>query len=430
MELPATANWIAHWAGQVDQVLSAYMGVFFVAFVVAFAMTPLMRWLAVANGVVDWPDLKRKAHIEPVAYLGGVAIFLGWFAAIFLSLFLNRHDAPGVRVDFPMLIVFGASVIVFVGLIDDVAGVSPRVKVGGQLIAAAMLASQKAGGQMLGAQLVIKTFAVAGIDMPYQPAYILGTVIIALFVLGGCNSVNLLDGLDGLAAGTSAISALGFLMIAVFVAIRISGSEPQLAEADPQYDSVRLVMCLALLGALLGFLPYNFNPANIFMGDAGSLLIGYLCVSAMLLFAHTAAMGPFYVMACLIVFAVPITDTTLALVRRKLRGQPLFSPDREHLHHRLLGGMQRLGLGPNAAVKATVITIYAIAAMFAVLGFAIVLLRARYVLAVFMVLFCFLVVMAYKIGHQQALHTRQVGQTEAAADLAPNVTDNGPPPSA
>jgi UDP-GlcNAc:undecaprenyl-phosphate/decaprenyl-phosphate GlcNAc-1-phosphate transferase len=411
---PVAEGW-SYWLQQVDHVLSPYMGVFFIAFLVSFALTPLMRRLAVRNGIVDWPDLKRKSHVEPVAYLGGLAIFLGWASGIFLSLFTQTHNSGfGAHVDFPPLVLAGAAVIVVVGLVDDIAGISPRAKVGGQLIAAAALASLKADGQMLGAKLVVSTLATVGVELPAVPvnilgmhidnlpAYALGTAIVAAFVLGGCNSLNLLDGLDGLAAGVATICALGFLGISVYVAVMDSGSRSEVV-GNQLYDSVRVVMCLAMMGGLLGFLPYNFNPANIFMGDAGSLLVGYMCVSTILLFTHTTVLGPFLVLAGLIVFAVPITDTTLAIVRRKLRGQPIFSPDREHLHHMLLRAAQNLHLGPNASVKAAVLAMYAMSAAFACLGFGVVLLRMRYVMAVFIVVFGFIVVMAYKRGHQQVL---------------------------
>ncbi len=404
MEPEAAAQTAASLISRIDAVLSPYMGVFFVAFVVSFVFTPVMRRLAVANGIIDLPDLNRKAHLEPVAYLGGIAIFLGWLAGVSLCLFIREHHLPA-RVPFPPGILFGAAVIVFVGLIDDVVGISPRTKVGGQLIAAAALASQQVGGQMLGARLVMSSLAAVRVSVPDTPAfewltYALGTAIIAAFVLGGCNSVNLMDGLDGLAAGICAIAATGFLAISIYVAMR-SGT-PELAGSDLFYDGVRIVMCLAIIGALLGFLPYNFNPANIFMGDAGSLLLGYLCVSTILLFVHAATMGPFLVLAGLIVFALPITDTTLAIVRRKLNGQPIFSPDNQHLHHQLLRAVKNLRLGPNLSVKLTVSLIYMIAAVFAMLGFAIIFFRARYVLAIFLVIFSFVTVMAYKLGRQQA----------------------------
>ena len=275
-----------------------------------------------------------------MAYLGGVAIFLGWVAGVVFSLFqYYRYGADPMDLNPLKSILFGAAVITVIGLIDDVYGISPRVKVGGQLIAAAALA-----GQTVGMRLVQDVLGIVGLSGAPWLVYVLGAAVITLFVLGGCNSMNLLDGLDGLATGVGIISCLGFLFIAVYIVLQppvqlspdLTDSARRIAAAnlaaDEMMGPVRVVMCLALLGALLGFLPYNFNSATIFMGDAGSLLLGFLCISIMLLFAHTQPAGPKFVTASLIVFAVPITDTSLAIIRRKLRGQPLSSPDNQHLH--------------------------------------------------------------------------------------------------
>ncbi|MCC7407973.1 MAG: undecaprenyl/decaprenyl-phosphate alpha-N-acetylglucosaminyl 1-phosphate transferase [Phycisphaeraceae bacterium] len=429
MDPALTENWMDIASGHLDPVLSPYMGVFFAAFVVSFLATPMMRRLAIANGVVDWPDHKRKAHLQPVAYLGGVALYLGWMAGVSLCLFLSSPQMPlSAHVAFPIEILLGASIILVTGLVDDIWGVTPLAKIGGQLMAAGCLASQKVGSEMLGAKLVTLVMATMGLDIPYWPAYVLGTAIIAMFVLGGCNSVNLLDGLDGLASGVSAIAMGGFLVIAVYVSVHagMAGGPTELANANRLYDPVRVVMCLAVLGALMGFLPYNFNPANIFMGDAGSLLLGYLCTSTILLFVHADLMGPFLVLAALIVFGVPITDTTLAIVRRKLKGQPLFSPDNQHLHHQVLRAVKNLRLGPNLSVKLTVLIIYGIGFVFACLGVGMIFLRARYVLAVFMVFFAFVMVMAYKLGQQQVILHKLGADDPSKTPIEPRGSEAGP----
>jgi UDP-GlcNAc:undecaprenyl-phosphate/decaprenyl-phosphate GlcNAc-1-phosphate transferase len=374
-----------------QDVIAPYMGVFFIAFFVCILVTPLMRMLAVRNGIVDLPDLKRKNHIEPVAYLGGVAIFIGWLAAIagaFIvapeqsSLVLNRGSVL-------VSIMIGAGAITLTGFFDDVYHISPRVKVGGQLFAAAALANNN-----VGTQLIDLSFSLVGIEPLSWVSYILGTVLIAVMVLGGCNAMNLIDGLDGLASGVAMIAGIGFLFIAAHVALH----SPDLLK-----DPIRIVICLALIGAVLGFLPYNFNPASIFMGDAGSLLLGYLCVASILLYADAGGNSLLLVTAGLIVFAVPITDTSLAIFRRKMQGKPILSPDSQHIHHLL----RRKGL----SVKQSVMVIYAFATMFAVLGYSMVALelRWRYVLAVFFVVYGFIVVTAYKYGRQYAILHPQDG---------------------
>lgn len=409
-----------------DQVLSPYMWVFFASFGVCFLATPIMRKLALANGIVDWPDLRRKAHIEPVAYLGGVAIFVGWLAGIVVSFFISPHSAmPGQAagsINFPSSILLGAAIICLVGFIDDVYGISPRVKVGGQLLAAALLASQTVGTELASGMIesvanllevdphVIPGF---GSDLRWQdPSYWLGAGFVTILVLGGCNAMNLIDGLDGLSSGITGIFAIGVGFISVALAMGIYFVD---AEAFSPFgmDPVRIVMCLALLGTVLGFLPYNFNPANIFMGDAGSLLLGYLSVTIILLLAEKGDAR--MVMAGLIVFALPILDTLLAIVRRKMRGAPIFSPDNFHIHHQLI----RSGL----SVKQAVLVMYATAGFFAVLGASLIFLRLRFVVAVFAVFFGFISVMAYKVGHRhhlamQAAEAKKLKQQERAGDNA------------
>lgn len=403
----------------VAEVIGGYMGVFFIAYFVAFFFTPLMRVLAVRNGIIDWPDLKRKNHIEPIAYLGGVGIFLGWLVAVMLSYVVTPAPSlHGQHALFPLSIIFGAAVICLTGLFDDVWGISPRVKVGGQLLAAAAIASQKVG------DIIVSDFlSLAG--LPHEVAwlnYILGTAVIAIFIVGACNAVNLLDGLDGLASGVTGICCTGFLILASLVALQYTDLGPQ----DGFYSHVRLVMCLAIVGAILGFLPYNFNPANIFMGDAGSLLLGYLAAVSMLLFAHVPTTSLKYVTACIIIFALPITDTALAIFRRKLRGQPIFHPDNQHIHHLL----RRSGL----TVRQSVLALYAISAGFTVVGCVMVGLdfQWRYMLAVFFVLFGFVIVTAYKIGHRMVLAEQAA---TAAAAIAPDPVaseprSNAAPPAA
>jgi len=375
------------------QVIAPYMGVFFVAFIVSMIATPVMRMLAVRNGIVDLPDLKRKNHIEPVAYLGGVAIFLGWLIALAAAYYIVP-DKSALRLDpaNPLVsIMLGAGAITLTGFFDDVYSISPRVKVGGQLFAAAALANYNVGTGLIGlvfSIIGVESLTIASWDALPMINYILGTALVAALVLGGCNSMNLIDGLDGLASGVTVIAGIGFLCIAAVVAMR---------DPDALRDPIRIAVCLALVGAVLGFLPYNFNPASIFMGDTGSLLLGYLCISSILLYADAGGKSLLLVTAGLIVFAVPITDTSLAIFRRKMQGKPILSPDSQHIHHLL----RRAGLN----VKQSVGVIYLFAGMFALLGYTMVAmeLRWRYVLAVFFVLYGFIVVSAYKKGRQYAL---------------------------
>lgn len=399
-------------APALTEVLGSYMGVFFVAFVLSFMLTPVARRVAMRMDVVDRPGDLRKIHTIPIAYLGGLAIFFGWLAGVGCSMFIQPHyigvGGLTVRSSFPLSVVLGAAVILLTGLFDDLYGISPRVKIGGQLFAAAALASQDVGIRLAGQFCTAVQWALVQLPwpdaisaaiqtpMPGWFVYIFGTAVIAFFVIGGCNSMNLLDGMDGLAAGVAGIVATGFLLIAGLLAVDTLGhamTGQSFSATLLINDSNRIVMCLAILGAVLGFLPFNFNPATIFMGDAGSLLIGYLSAATMLMFAQSEdSQALLAVTAGLIVFALPITDTSLAIFRRKMQGIPMSQPDARHLHHLL----RRTGL----SVRQTVVTLYGISIIFAALGVLLIAMdfRWRYVLAVAMVLYAFIFVTAYKVG--------------------------------
>ena len=343
-------------AAHPSQSLSPFMSVFFVAFLVAIVATPVMRRLAVKNGVIDWPDLKRKNHRLPVAYLGGVAIFIGWLAGV-CSSFFTAPVHPNLELSslephtFPLSIVLGAAAITVTGLFDDVYGIRARVKIGGQLFAAAALTWQH-----VGFDLVDAVYSLVGIAAGESLIYFTTTFLVAFMVIGGCNAVNLIDGLDGLASGVVAIGMVGFLTVSV-----LAGEFSQLVALQ---NPMRFILCLAALGAILGFLPYNFAPARIFMGDAGSLLLGFLTVTAILLFGDAGGWSLRLTVAGLIIFGLPMTDTSLAIVRRYMRGQNIFAPDNQHLHHLL----RKTGL----SVRQSVLAMYSLAALLAAIGLAMV----------------------------------------------------------
>jgi UDP-GlcNAc:undecaprenyl-phosphate GlcNAc-1-phosphate transferase len=298
-----------------------------------------------------------------VAYLGGLAIFAGLIAAIGVS-YVASGNVPASFLPVPMAVVIGMVAITFTGLADDVWGWNPRLKIAGQLVAAAALAIENVGVNVAAGvldplfgreNLVFHIPSPVG-EVSIDLVYWTGTAIIAIFVLGGCNSANLIDGLDGLLSGVTTIVAAGLLAIALLM---IPAEAPSvLGPEGGGLAGARIVLCLALLGAALGFLPHNFKPASIFLGDCGSLLLGYLCVVIILMLGESGETH--LVLAGLIVFAVPIIDTTLAIVRRKLAGTPMSAADDQHLHHQLkraLGGVRR-----------AVATLYGLSFMFAVLG--------------------------------------------------------------
>jgi UDP-GlcNAc:undecaprenyl-phosphate GlcNAc-1-phosphate transferase len=410
--------------------LNAYVPIFAIAFLTSLLATPLVRRFAVAQGIVDRPDAVRKLHAFPIAYLGGVSIFAAIVAGVFTSYLLAEPLVLRFE-PVPIAVLIGVLAIAFTGLADDVWGFDPRLKIAGQLVAAAALAVQDVGvrvaegllAPLIGsASLVILDlggFAITNQDVFYW----VGTALVAIFVLGGCNAANFLDGLDGLLSGTVAIMAVGFL--AISIAMALAGGE---AASEESLSGARIVLSLALLGAVLGFLPYNFNPAVIFLGDCGSLLLGYLCAVLILMFGDEGKTH--LVFAGLIVFSVPIIDTALAILRRRLAGVSMATADTNHIHHQL-----RRSLG---GVKRAVFAIYGITAAFAAIGFTLAwmvletIVRFRVIYAVAAVLFGFIAAFAFKAARRAQWESglAPVPPAIASAGLSAATSEAAPPTAA
>lgn len=388
-----------------DQVLANYVYVFYAAFLVALVATPAMRVVAFHFDIIDRPDRLRKVHNKPIAYLGGVAVFVAWLSGLFVSQFMVLHrletgwpvDRSGVAHPIiPFSIVMGALVIVLLGLWDDARGLRPWRKITGQVFAALFLLGDGIGvdatrpilhplatrfAQFLFGQGTTHTF------LPEWLVFISSSILVIAVVVGCCNASNLMDGLDGLCSGVTAIIALGFLIVATHLAMEGGGINTNL-------DAVRVIMALALIGAVLGFIPYNFNPATIFMGDTGSMFLGFVCATMMIEMAHEHAK---WFLAAMVMFALPILDTSLAVARRYINGRPLFSADRQHFHHQLLAR--------GLSVRQAVLVSYGLAALFGILGTSILFMRTRYAVAFYLVIFGSLVVVAFKMGmvHERIL---------------------------
>ena len=374
-----------------DEVVSPYIYVFYAAFIVSFIFTPIMQTVAVHYGIIDEPDNKRKMHNAPVAYLGGVAVFLGWITAMAASQFLQLHRTepgllPHLRV--PFSIIVGASAIVLLGLWDDTQHIQPWMKIAGQIFAAGCLLFEGVGTRSLAPLLapiasrleVYFHWTISNTHWYPWLVVISSSILTVVVVVGCCNATNLMDGLDGLCGGVTAVIAAGFLFLAIHLAM-YGGA------INSNADALRMVLGLALLGALLGFIPYNFNPASIFMGDAGSMFLGFSCATLIILFAQER---PKWFLASMVMFALPVLDTLLAFARRYVNGRPLFSADRFHFHHQLVAR--------GLTVRKTVLVIYSIAIGFTLLGAAIVFVRTRYAVAMYLVVFGSIIVAAYKMG--------------------------------
>ena len=381
----------------VDSVLSPYVYVFYAAFIVSFLFTPIMKMVANYYGIVDKPDGLRKVHREPVAYLGGVAVILGWLAGLALSKFVVAHysntwDFGQVSPHVPVGVALGAIVIMLLGLVDDVKGLKPVIKIGGQVAAAALLIWAGVGTEVanplfsnINERLQILFYGTT-VDAPVligpTVAYWASMGVVVAMVVFCCNAANLMDGLDGLCGGVTAIIALGYVFLAVHVATLGMGSADSVED-----DALRIVIALALLGGVLGFVPYNFNPASIFMGDTGSMFLGFAVAVMILLLGEVASK---WLLAALVMFSLPTLDTGLAFVRRYVNKRPFFSADKHHIHHQFLAR--------GLSVKQTVLFLYGSAVLFVSLGAVIALMRTRYAVGLYLVVFACIIVAAYKMG--------------------------------
>ena len=272
------------------------------AAVVALISTPVVRSLAFKIGAVDVPRDSRRMHDHPIPRMGGLAIFFGFILSVLLFLPLTTQLRG---------MLLGAVVIVILGIFDDIYALSAKLKFAVQ-IGAALIAV------LMGNQIDYLSNPNIFSSDPYWHLGVLSIPISVLWIVAITNAVNLIDGLDGLACGVSTISSMTMLVIALTVA------EAQVA-----------ILMAALAGACIGFLPYNLNPAKIFMGDTGSTFLGFVLatVSIQGLFKSYAIISfavPF------LVLGLPIFDTCFAILRRLARGQSPMAPDRGHIHHRLI----------------------------------------------------------------------------------------------
>ena len=276
--------------------------------IVTLVAVPVVAWAAARCGVVDRPDARRKLHGRTVPLGGGVAVFAGWAAALgWLACFTEAGAGPGGAPRFYGLAA-GCGLLALVGLYDDWKELRGRQKLFGQVLAV---------GVLIGTGTLVSRVAVFGEVVELG---LLAIPFTAFWLLGAINAVNLLDGIDGLASTVGVILGTAFCAMALMA----PGGAPVAAVAA------------ALVGGLLAFLHFNFPPAKIFLGDAGSMLIGLVLgfVAVHSNFKEAATMA---VAAPVAVWAIPIFDVLMAIVRRKLSGRSIYTTDRGHLHHRLVG---------------------------------------------------------------------------------------------
>jgi UDP-GlcNAc:undecaprenyl-phosphate GlcNAc-1-phosphate transferase len=307
------------------------MVVFVGAFALCLALVPLSRFLARRFGVLDAPG-PRKVHGTPTPRMGGLAVFLAFTSIVLIgyaiapALTVRQEVQPWFGTAFAFLqaaprvqakllaLLFGATLAFGVGLADDILG--PRLPVG-----------VKAAGQLIAALVLLA----ADIRTSFLPTDSLNALVTVLWVFGITNAFNLLDNMDGLSAGVAFVASSVLLINAWLL--------------GEFFISLVLV---AFMGSLLGFLRYNWNPASIFLGDCGSLFIGYVLASLTLLerYVSHASSSYFPILMPVLVLAVPLLDTATVVVIRLREGRPIYVGDRRHLSHRLVD----LGLSSKAAV--------------------------------------------------------------------------------
>jgi UDP-GlcNAc:undecaprenyl-phosphate/decaprenyl-phosphate GlcNAc-1-phosphate transferase len=303
-----------------------YLFVLLVAAAVTYVLTPLVRTVALRRGAVT-AVRDRDVHAVPMPRLGGLAIFAGFAVALLVSTHLPKLSVlPKESRDLQAVLV-GAALVVAVGVVDDIWGLEAWTKFAGQVLAAGVMAWQ-------GVQLI--SLPIFGVT--YLPTSVL-VALTVLVVVTTMNAVNFVDGLDGLAAGICGIAAIGFFSYAYSIS----------KDYEANVFSVSALLAAVLIGCCLGFLPYNFNPATIFMGDTGAMLLGLLLSAATI--SLTGNLDPqgvragelpptvlylFPLLMPVAVLVVPLLDMVLAIVRRTRAGRRPWQPDAQHLHHQML----------------------------------------------------------------------------------------------
>jgi UDP-GlcNAc:undecaprenyl-phosphate GlcNAc-1-phosphate transferase len=311
----------------------AYLVVFLVASVSTYGLTFVVRRLAVRVGAVVMPD-ERRVHAAPTPTAGGAAMFVAFLLAMLVADRLGPFKEMFASSSAPLGIVLGATVIFAVGLTDDLRDMSPPAKLAGQVLSGSVLA-------LLGVTMFFFRIPFAGFIALSPDLEPLATV---LWVVGMANAVNLIDGLDGLAAGIVALAAGSFFVY----------GDKLVHAGNLGPENVGPLLAVIACGVCIGFLPHNFHPSRIFMGDAGAMLLGVLMAASTLVvvgqtdnefsgktfFFFAPIFIPFFILG------VPILDTAFAIVRRAGRRSGVADADKEHLHHRLM----RLGHGHRRSV--------------------------------------------------------------------------------
>ncbi len=294
---------------------------FIISFAVSMAIYPLVRRLAFFSNAISVPQKERHIHSKPMPLMGGLTIITGFLTAILMNFVLNKSFVAGRELTG---LICGIAIIIIMGLLDDIVELKPLYKIFFQ-IAAAVTAVLLSGSRI---EFITNPGSLTSLIL-LNPVF--SFTISILWIVGLTNAFNVVDGLDGLASGTGAISALTLFAVS-------------LIRPDAEFiGSYSAIITIALAGSCLGFLPFNFNPAKIFMGETGSAFIGFTLAMVSMqgtLKSYTALS----IFIPVIAFGLPLIDAVLAFIRRTIKGQPFYKGDRQHIHHKLtddLGFSQR-----------------------------------------------------------------------------------------
>lgn len=312
---------------------------------------PYMKKIAKHIGAIDYPTHKegnRHIHKKATPKLGGVGIFLAFLFGYMV------FGIPSIKMN---AILIGSIIIILTGIIDDIKSIKASQKLVGQVIAALVITCY--------GKILLQNLSAFGYTIDFG---IFSYPITVLFIVACVNIINLIDGLDGLSGG---ISSIFYLTVGIISLVQA------------RYGSLEITLAFIMLGATLGFLIHNFNPATIFAGD-GSMFMGFQIAVISLLGFKATALTSFFIP--IIILIIPILDTLFAIIRRKLRGKPIFSADKDHVHHQLI----KMNLSP----KTTVLVIYFVDMLFALATMIYALKDPKIGMIIYILLFIVIVVFA------------------------------------
>ena len=332
---------------------------FMIALGVALFLTPVVISFARRTGALDAPDA-RKVHVRPIPRIGGIGIYAAFMVSVLVQMSISDLS-PELMTSLWGLLA-GGTIIVAIGIIDDYRDLPAKVKLLGQILAACVL--------VIGFDVRIDVITDPLGDFIYLEYFAIPATI--FWVVGLTNTVNLIDGLDGLAAGVSSIAAVTIFLVAMEEGI------PFVA-----------MITAALAGAAIGFLYYNFNPARIFMGDTGSVFLGFMLAGISVIGAVKSA-ATIALIVPILALGLPILDTTFAIVRRARNHRPIFKPDKGHLHHRLLAH--------GFTQKQAVLLMYVVSALFGLCALALTAVSTQAALLIILIVAAAVFIGARKLG--------------------------------